>query len=82
MAKDGFFSTGDPEREVDHTVEFPVGTNGTYDFVCEPHESAGMVGTITVEPAPPVEVEAAPPEAAGGQSPTRARSYHRPPTRH
>jgi len=48
---------------VDHTVEFPVGTNGTYDFVCEPHESAGMVGTITVEPAPPVEVEEAPPEA-------------------
>lgn len=63
VAKDGFFDTGEPERAVDHTVEFPVGTNGTYDFVCEPHESVGMVGTITVEPAPPVEVEEAPPEA-------------------
>lgn len=62
VADDGTFDTGDPERDVDHTVEFPIGTNGTYDFVCEPHESAGMVGTITVEPAPPVEVEEAPPE--------------------
>ncbi len=62
VADNGYFSTGDPEREVDHTVEFPLGTNGTYDFVCEPHESVGMVGTITVEPAPPVEAEEAPPE--------------------
>ena len=62
VADNGYFSTGDPEREVDHTVEFPVGTNGTYDFVCEPHESVGMVGTITVEPAPPVEAEEATPE--------------------
>ena len=62
VADNGYFSTGDPEREVDHTVEFPVGTNGTYDFVCEPHESVGMTGTITVEPAPPVEEEEAPPE--------------------
>lgn len=62
VAVDGSFTTGEPEREVDHTVEFPVGTNGTYDFVCEPHESVGMVGTITVEPAPPVEAEEAPPE--------------------
>ena len=62
VAVDGSFTTGEPERAVDHTVEFPVGTNGTYDFVCEPHESVGMVGTITVEPAPPVEAEEAPPE--------------------
>ena len=62
VADNGYFSTGDPEREVDHTVEFPLGTNGTYDFVCEPHESVGMTGTITVEPAPPVEEEEAPPE--------------------
>ena len=47
VAKDGYFDTGEPERAVDHTVEFPVGTNGTYDFVCEPHESVGMVGAIT-----------------------------------
>jgi len=62
VANDGSFTTGEPERAVDHTVEFPVGTNGTYDFVCEPHESVGMVGTITVEPAPPLEAEEAPPE--------------------
>jgi len=62
VANDGSFTTGEPERAVDHTVEFPVGTNGTYDFVCEPHESVGMTGTITVEPAPPVEEEEAPPE--------------------
>jgi plastocyanin len=62
VADDGSFTTGEPERAVDHTVEFPVGTNGTYDFVCEPHESVGMVGTITVEPAPPVEEEEALPE--------------------
>jgi hypothetical protein len=24
--------------------------NGTYEFVCEPHEEANMVGTITVNP--------------------------------
>ena len=23
--------------------------NGTYEYVCEPHEDMGMVGTITVE---------------------------------
>jgi len=62
VAKDGFFDTGEPERAVDHTVEFPLGTNGTYDFVCEPHESVGMTGTITVEPAPPMAAEEAPPE--------------------
>ena len=62
VADNGYFSTGDPEREVDHTVEFPLGTNGTYDFVCEPHESVGLVGSITVEPAPPLEAEEAPPE--------------------
>ena len=62
VADNGYFSTGDPEREVDHTVEFPLGTNGTYEFVCEPHESVGMVGSITVEPAPPVEAEEVPPE--------------------
>lgn len=31
--------------EYSHTFE----TTGTYEYVCEPHESAGMVGTITVE---------------------------------
>jgi len=31
--------------EYEHTFE----TTGTYEYVCEPHEAAGMVGTITVE---------------------------------
>jgi len=52
VAEDGTFDSGDPAREVDYTFMFDLGTNGTYEFVCEPHESAGMVGTITVEPAP------------------------------
>ena len=26
-----------------------MGTNGTYEYVCEPHEDMGMVGTIIVE---------------------------------
>ena len=52
VAEDGTFDSGDPSREVDYTFVFELGTNGTYEFVCEPHESAGMVGTITVEPTP------------------------------
>jgi len=31
--------------EYEHTFE----TTGTYEYVCEPHESQGMTGTITVE---------------------------------
>ena len=54
VARDGTFDSGEPERAVDYPVLFEVGSNGTYEFVCEPHEAAGMVGTITVEPAPPV----------------------------
>ena len=54
VAEDGTFDSGDPARDVDYTFLFESGTNGTYEFVCEPHESAGMVGTITVEPAPVV----------------------------
>lgn len=52
VAEDGTFDSGDPAREVDYTFIFELGSNGTYEFVCEPHEAAGMVGTITVEPAP------------------------------
>ena len=44
------FDSGDPEREVDYIVFFEIGMNGTYNFICEPHESLGMVGTITVLP--------------------------------
>ena len=52
VAKDGLFDSGDPSRDVDYRFVFENGTAGDYVFVCEPHESLGMVGTITVEPAP------------------------------
>jgi plastocyanin len=54
VAKDGLFDSGDPSRDVDYRFIFENGTAGDYVFVCEPHESLGMVGTITVEPAPVV----------------------------
>lgn len=53
----GVFDSGEPERAVDYSYTFERGSNGTYDFVCEPHESMGMVGQITVEPAPPLAEE-------------------------
>jgi len=53
VAKDGLFDSGDTSRDVDYRFVFENGTAGDYEFVCEPHESLGMVGTITVEPAPP-----------------------------
>ena len=63
------FDSGEPARAVDYSFTFERGMNGTYTFVCEPHESVGMVGQITVEPAaenvtppeePPAEVEDTP----------------------
>tara|TARA_B110000046_G_C12933155_1_gene372380 strand:- start:491 stop:1021 length:531 start_codon:yes stop_codon:yes gene_type:complete len=54
VAKEGLFDSGDPSRDVDYRFVFENGTAGDYVFVCEPHESVGMVGTITVEPAPVV----------------------------
>ena len=50
VENNGFFDSGDPERDVDYSFKFELGTNGTYDFVCEPHESANMVGKIVVNP--------------------------------
>lgn len=55
----GVFNSGEPARAVDYAYTFERGSNGTYDFVCEPHASAGMVGQITVEPAPPLVEEEA-----------------------
>jgi len=48
------FDSGEPARAVDFSFTFERGMNGTYDFVCEPHASVGMVGQIVVEPAPPL----------------------------
>lgn len=53
VERDGVFDSGDPQRDVNYAFTFELGTNGTYEFVCEPHESVGMIGQIVVEPAPP-----------------------------
>ena len=50
VAEDGLFDSGDTSRNVDYAFTFEAGTNGTHQYVCEPHESVGMVGTVIVEP--------------------------------
>ena len=50
VESNGLFDSGEPSRNVDYSYTFNVGENGTYEFVCEPHESVGMVGTVNVEP--------------------------------
>ena len=57
VEENGIFDSGDPQRDVDYSFTFEVGTNGTYDFVCEPHESANMVGKIIVNPITVTEEE-------------------------
>jgi len=49
------FDSGEPARNVDYAFTFERGMNGTFTFVCEPHEAFGMVGTITVSPLPPID---------------------------
>ena len=57
VEENGLFDSGDPERNVEYNYTFQVGENGTYQYVCEPHASLGMVGTIIVEPMPVLEPE-------------------------
>lgn len=57
VANDGLFDSGDVSRNVDYSFTFEVGTNGSYGYICEPHEEFGMIGTIVVEPIPPSEPE-------------------------
>ena len=52
MEDSGLFDTGEPSTEVDYTYTFLFGENGTYEYVCEPHEDLGMIGTIIVQPNP------------------------------
>ena len=47
---EGTFDSGEPERDVDYSFTFEFGMAGEYDFFCEPHQSVGMEGTITVSP--------------------------------
>lgn len=48
VEENGLFDSGEPEREVDYLYTFEAGLAGIYDYFCEPHESVGMDGTITV----------------------------------
>ena len=50
--KNGLFDSGDASRNVDYTFTFERGTNGSFEYVCEPHEDFGMVGIIIVNAAP------------------------------
>lgn len=50
VERNGVFDSGEPERDVDYSFKFEIGMNGTYEFVCEPHESANMIGQIIVNP--------------------------------
>ena len=56
VAEDGMFDSGEASRNVDYSFTFEIGTNGTYQYVCEPHESVGMVGTVVVEPTTSPEI--------------------------
>ena len=48
VEENGIFDSGDPEREVDYLYTFTYEQAGSYNFFCEPHESVGMEGSITV----------------------------------
>ena len=50
VERNGVFDSGEPERDVDYSFKFEIGMNGTYEFVCAPHESANMIGEIIVNP--------------------------------
>ena len=67
VAYDGLFDSGDASRNVDYSFKFEVGTNGTHEYLCEPHEEFGMTGTVVVEPLTIVEEES-PDEDGGSQS--------------
>ena len=50
VERNGVFDSGEPERDVDYSFKFEIGMNGTYEFVCEPHESENMIVEIIVNP--------------------------------
>ena len=47
VAKDGQFTSGEPEKKA--TFEHTFGSPGTVLYYCEPHKSAGMKGAVIVE---------------------------------
>ena len=68
VSYDGLFDSGDASRNVDYSFIFEVGTNGTYEYLCEPHEEFGMIGTIVVEPLNIMEEEESPDEEVEAES--------------
>ena len=68
VSYDGLFDSGDASRNVDYSFIFEVGTNGTYEYLCEPHEEFGMIGTIVVEPLNIVDEEESPNEEVETES--------------
>ena len=68
VSYDGLFDSGDASRNVDYSFIFEVGTNGTYEYLCEPHEEFGMIGPIVVEPLNIVEEEESPNEEVETES--------------
>lgn len=70
VSYDGLFDSGDASRNVDYSFKFEVGTNGTHEYLCEPHEEFGMIGTIVVQPLNIVEEED--PEGDGEPEPMPA----------
>ena len=48
VEENGVFDSGDAERDVNYTYTFDFDQAGTYDYFCEPHQSVGMKGVITV----------------------------------
>ena len=68
VSTDGIFDSGSPSRNVDFRFVFDYGTNGTYDFVCEPHELVGMIGTVTVEPVEGPGLESEEPENSSAET--------------
>ena len=48
VEENGVFDSGDAEQDVNYTYTFDFDQAGTYNFFCEPHQSVGMKGLITV----------------------------------
>ena len=48
VEENGVFDSGEPEREVDYSYTFGFDQAGSYNYFCEPHQSVGMDGVITV----------------------------------
>lgn len=48
VAEDGTFDSGSQEAGDDITFEHTFESTGTYQYVCVPHETLGMVGAVHV----------------------------------